>query len=142
MEIGADVDDLKLVQVHPTGLVNPKDPNAKVKFLAAEALRGVGGLLLDKNGKRFCNELGRRDYVSGEMEKNKGPFRLLLNSAAFKEILWHCKHYTEKDLMKHIKGGENLAKEMNIDVKALEETFNDYNKCSKEKKDEFGTKFF
>jgi len=77
-----------------------------------------------------------------QVKWKKGPFRLLLNSAAFKEISWHCKHYTEKDLMKNIKGGENLAKEMNIDVKALEETFNDYNKCSKEKKDEFGTKFF
>ncbi len=35
-------------QVHPTGLVLPDDPDAKVKFLAAEALRGCGGLLLDK----------------------------------------------------------------------------------------------
>lgn len=28
--------------MHPTGLVDPKEPKAKVKFLAAEALRGVG----------------------------------------------------------------------------------------------------
>ncbi len=40
-----------------------------------------GGLLLDANGHRFCNELGHRDYVSGEMFKNKGPFRLVLNSS-------------------------------------------------------------
>merc|ERR1712151_1210802 len=59
------------------------DPDAKVKFLAAEALRGVGGLVLDKNGKRFANELGRRDYVTGEMWKNKPPFRLCLNKAAY-----------------------------------------------------------
>lgn len=32
----ADAIDLKWVQVHPTGLVNPKDPNAHVLFLAAE----------------------------------------------------------------------------------------------------------
>lgn len=47
------------------GLVKPDDPDAKVKFLAAEALRGVGGIVLDANGHRFCNELGRRDYVTG-----------------------------------------------------------------------------
>ena len=47
------------------GLVQPGEPDAKVKFLAAEALRGVGGVLLDINGNRFCNELGRRDYVTG-----------------------------------------------------------------------------
>lgn len=55
---------MKEVQVHPTGLVNLKDPNNKVKFLAAEVLRGSGALLLDGNGKRFADELGRRDYVS------------------------------------------------------------------------------
>jgi len=38
---------------------------SKVKFLAAEALRGVGGIVLDALGNRFCNELGRRDYVTG-----------------------------------------------------------------------------
>ena len=67
--------------MHPTGLVKPDDPDAKVKFLAAEALRGVGGIVLDANGDRFCNELGRRDYVTGEMWKNKPPFRLCLNKA-------------------------------------------------------------
>ena len=79
--IGAATIDLEWVQVHPTGLVKPDDPDAKVKFLAAEALRGVGGIVLDANGDRFCNELGRRDYVTGEMWKNKPPFRLCLNKA-------------------------------------------------------------
>merc|ERR1711879_472811 len=79
---GAETIDLEWVQVHPTGLVKPDDPDAKVKFLAAEALRGVGGLVFDANGKRFANELGRRDYVTGEMWKNKPPFRLVLNKAA------------------------------------------------------------
>lgn len=51
-------------------MVHPNDPNAHVKFLAAEALRGVGGIILDKNGNRFCDELGRRDYVSAMMSKN------------------------------------------------------------------------
>merc|ERR1711988_324283 len=74
--IGGKTIDLEWVQVHPTGLVKPDDPDAKIKFLAAEALRGVGGLVLDANGKRFANELGRRDYVTGEMWKNKPPFRL------------------------------------------------------------------
>ena len=60
-ERGAGVVDMTSVQVHPTGLVNPNEPDAKVKFLAAEALRGVGGILLDANGERFCDELGRRD---------------------------------------------------------------------------------
>lgn len=56
--------------MHPTGLVDPKEPDAKVKFLAAEALRGVGGLLLDNEGQRFADELGHRDYVTGKMWEN------------------------------------------------------------------------
>ena len=70
MAIGASAVDLEKVQVHPTGLVDPKEPDAKVKFLAAEALRGVGGLLLDNSGKRFVDELQHRDYVTGKIWEN------------------------------------------------------------------------
>jgi succinate dehydrogenase/fumarate reductase flavoprotein subunit len=91
LDIGANSIHMDKVQVHPTGLVDVKEPDAKVKFLAAEALRGVGGILLDGNGNRFADELGHRDYVTGLMWKNKGPFRLVLNSKAGKEIEWHCK---------------------------------------------------
>jgi len=121
-EVGAKTIDLEWVQVHPTGLVKPDDPDAKIKFLAAEALRGVGGLVLDANGKRFANELGRRDYVTGEMWKNKPPFRLCLNKAASDEISWHCKHYTGRGVMKFYESGMALAKDMGIDIGVLEET--------------------
>lgn len=70
MAIGANAVDLEKVQVHPTGLVDPNEPDAKVKFLAAEALRGVGGLLLDKNGDRFVDELQHRDFVTGKIWEN------------------------------------------------------------------------
>jgi len=133
---------MEWVQVHPTGLVNPADPNAKVKFLAAEALRGAGGIILDSNGKRFCDELGRRDYVTGEMNKNKGPFRLILNSKAAKEIEWHCKHYAGRKLMKHFKSGAEVAKEIGCSADTLKTTFDMYNECAKKSTDEYGKKFF
>lgn len=67
---GASAIDLEKVQVHPTGLVDPNEPEAKVKFLAAEALRGVGGLLVDRDGQRFVDELQHRDYVTGKIWEN------------------------------------------------------------------------
>jgi succinate dehydrogenase/fumarate reductase flavoprotein subunit len=70
MLAGASAIDLEKVQVHPTGLVDPNEPEAKVKFLAAEALRGVGGLLVDKDGQRFVDELQHRDYVTGKIWEN------------------------------------------------------------------------
>mmetsp|Transcript_23358 Transcript_23358/g.64700 ORF Transcript_23358/g.64700 Transcript_23358/m.64700 type:complete len:509 (-) Transcript_23358:100-1626(-) len=137
--IGAKTVDLEWVQVHPTGLVKPDDPDAKIKFLAAEALRGVGGLVLDANGKRFANELGRRDYVTGEMWKNKPPFRLCLNKAASDEIAWHCKHYTGRGVMKFYESGAALAKDMGVELSVLEQTHEaHYQAAKKTEKDPDG----
>jgi len=139
---GAGLYDIESVQVHPTGLVHPDEPEAKVKFLAAEALRGVGGILLDANGSRFADELGRRDYVTGEMNKNKGPFRLVLNSKASKEIEWHCKHYIGRGVMKHYASGHELAREMGVSPQKLGDTFAKYNEIARTGKCPFGKRFF
>ncbi|KAH9915155.1 fumarate reductase [Epithele typhae] len=140
---GASAIDLEKVQVHPTGLVDPNEPDAKVKFLAAEALRGVGGLLLDNTGVRFVDELQHRDYVTGKMwENGKFPIRLVLNGPASAEIEWHCKHYVGRGLMKRYESGEALAKDMGIPAATLKKTFDDYNAVVKAKKDPFGKKFF
>merc|ERR1711953_1231128 len=132
--IGGKTIDLEWVQVHPTGLVKPDDPDAKIKFLAAEALRGVGGLVLDANGNRFANELGRRDYVTGEMLKNKPPFRLCLNKAAQEEIIWHCKHYTGRGVMKYYKSGEEFAKDMGVPLQTLVDAHEGHYQAAKKRR--------
>jgi len=137
--LGAATADLHCVQVHPTGLTDPRDPAAKVKWLAAEALRGHGGLLLDREGQRFCNELGKRDYVTGRMWKhNKGPYRLVLSSAATSEIDWHCEHYKGRGLMKKLTGRE-LAAEIGVAPRVLDATFRKYRENVKN--DEWGKLF-
>ena len=145
IEIGADVVDMEWVQVHPTGLVHPDDVNAKVKWLAAEALRGVGGIMIDRHGKRFVNELGTRDFVSTEMLKRKeaqGPYRLLINGKGSKEIKWHCHHYASRKLMKQYKSGVELARDMNINPDVLKNTMDTYSNNGKDGKDEHGKKYF
>ncbi|KAI9047626.1 hypothetical protein LZ554_008339 [Drepanopeziza brunnea f. sp. 'monogermtubi'] len=146
MAIGGNGIDMDKVQVHPTGLVDPKDPGSKWKFLAAEALRGEGGLLLNGDGDRFCDELGHRDYVSGEMwkEKDKGkfPVRLLLNSKASNVLDFHTRHYSGRGLMKKMTGKE-LAKEIGCTEEHLQSTFTAYNEIADgKKKDPYGKKFF
>merc|ERR1712072_1024702 len=127
------------IQVHPTGLVKPDEADAKVKFLAAEALRGVGGIVFDANGNRFANELGRRDYVTGEMWKNKPPFRLCLNKAASDEIIWHCKHYTGRGVMKFYPSGADFAKDIGVPLSVLEATHQaHYDSAKKTEKDPDG----
>lgn len=146
MAIGGNGIDMDKVQVHPTGLVDPKDPGSKWKFLAAEALRGEGGLLLNADGDRFCDELGHRDYVSGMMwkEKDKGkfPIRLILNSKASNTLDFHTRHYSGRGLMKKMSGKE-LAKEIGCSPDHLQKTFTTYNAIADGKqKDPWGKKFF
>merc|ERR1712000_730242 len=146
MAIGANDIDMDKVQVHPTGLVDPKDPGSKWKFLAAEALRGEGGVLLNSDGKRFCDDLGHRDYVSGKMweekEKGKWPIRLVLNSKASNVLDFHTRHYSGRGLMKKMTGKE-LAKEIGCTPDHLQKTFKTYNSIADGKqKDPWGKKFF
>ena len=93
VSLGGQLCDMDQVQVHPTGFVDPKDPSAKTKFLAAEALRGVGGILIDKDGARFVDELERRDTVTEKMREvaqaGRAPIRLLLNPQAAKTLEAH-----------------------------------------------------
>lgn len=146
MAIGANDIDMDKVQVHPTGLVDPKDPTSKWKFLAAEALRGEGGILLNSDGQRFCDDLGHRDYVSGKMweekEKGKWPIRLVLNSKASNVLDFHTRHYSGRGLMKKMTGKE-LAKEIGCGEAALDKQFKEYNAIAKgEKKDTWGKKYY
>ncbi|RMZ89956.1 hypothetical protein DV736_g2819, partial [Chaetothyriales sp. CBS 134916] len=146
MAIGGNDIDMDKVQVHPTGLVDPKEPNAKTKFLAAEALRGEGGLLINSDGERFVDELQHRDYVSGklweEKEKGKWPIRLVLNSKASNVLDFHTRHYSGRGLMKKLTGAE-LAKEIGVPVSKLDATFKEYNEvASGKKQDKFGKKYF
>lgn len=146
MKIGAQGIDMDKVQVHPTGLVDPKDPTAKTKFLAAEALRGEGGLLLNSKGERFTDELEHRDYVSNKMwkekEKDLWPIRLVLNSKASNTLDFHTRHYSGRGLMKKMSGKE-LAKEIGCGEEALKKTFKEYNSYANgEAKDPHNKKYF
>jgi len=144
LDIGAKAVGLQHVQVHPTGLVNPGDPDNKTKLLAAEALRGEGGILLDCEGNRFCNDIGKRDYVTGMMwSHNKAPYRLLLNSKAASQMQWHCDHYKGRRVMKSFNNAEQVAKEMGIPLENLKKTFDAYNNSAASgKEDQFGKVYY
>ncbi|KAI6243830.1 FAD-binding-2 domain-containing protein [Aphelenchoides fujianensis] len=68
--MGAALVGMKDVQVHPTAFIDPKQPDAQTKFLAAEALRGKGAIVVNERGRRFANELGRRDFFTKKINEN------------------------------------------------------------------------
>eukprot|EP01012_Entosiphon_sulcatum_P021402 TRINITY_DN261_c1_g1_i3.p2 TRINITY_DN261_c1_g1~~TRINITY_DN261_c1_g1_i3.p2 ORF type:complete len:610 (+),score=136.43 TRINITY_DN261_c1_g1_i3:56-1831(+) len=141
--IGASLVDMDKVQVHPTGLVFPDKPDEKVLFLATEALRGVGGVLLDKDGNRFVNELEKRDVVTGGMWKQQNaPYRLLLNSAAAGKIAWHCNHYCGRGVMKKYASGQELAKDWGVCPDKLAKTLQEYTQSAEKGRCPFGKTVF
>ncbi|KAF2009540.1 Flavocytochrome c [Aaosphaeria arxii CBS 175.79] len=107
--VGAQLIDMEQVQVHPTGFVDPKDPTSALKFLAAEVLRGEGGVLL-LNGKRFINELDTRENVANAITstqpKSDSPkqweVQLVLDEGAYNAAKSHIDFYIFKGLMKKV----------------------------------------
>jgi len=51
--VGADLIDMEFVQFHPTGMVWPPGVRG---LLVTEAVRGEGGILRNKDGKRFMSD--------------------------------------------------------------------------------------
>ena len=132
--LGAQGVDMANVQIHPTGFVDPNDPKASTKTLAAEILRGAGGLLLTRDGRRFADELGTRDYVSGRMlaeakaeaaagglevgEDVSLDFALVLNDAGAREADKHVPLYTQKGLLREFDTVEDLAAWLDDELRA------------------------
>ncbi|KAH8435059.1 putative FAD dependent oxidoreductase [Aspergillus melleus] len=146
-EIGAAVVDMDRVQVHPTGFVDGADAEAAVKILAAEALRGEGGILVRGDGMRFVNELETREKVTGEAmrqadrlptEATQWDVKLVLDQGAAAVLETHLGFYMWKGLIRKTTVGE-MAREM----PALESTLRDYaDVVATRKEDEFARESF
>jgi succinate dehydrogenase/fumarate reductase flavoprotein subunit len=65
--LGAATVGMSHVQLHPTGLVNPKQMDQGEQVLGPEILRSLGGVLVNQQGSRFTDELGRRDQVVSDI---------------------------------------------------------------------------
>ena len=108
-DIGAQLIDMEMVQVHPTGFVDPAASESPLKFLAAEVLRGEGGILLS-GGKRFVNELQTRQVVTNavlatpvasEVPK-QWDVQILLDEGAYEAAQSHVGFYLFKKIMQKV----------------------------------------
>ena len=156
-KLGAGLIDMEKIQIHPTGWVNPEDPKNPNKVLAAELMRGVGGILINAAGKRFCNELGTRAYVTDKMlghneqylktkkwnQENDVPtFYLVLSTNAANAGRKHVDHYIHKGLVKKVEGVVGLADLIGQDVSIIRKTLEKYRIDSQTGKDIWGKTSF
>lgn len=105
---GAQLLDMDQVQVHPTGFIDLKDSFKVTKFLAAEVLRGEGGILL-RGGKRFVDELQTRKVVTDAIldkapDMSTDPIKqwdvlLVLDEKTYQATKSHVDFYLWKGLM-------------------------------------------
>ncbi|OGH67995.1 MAG: hypothetical protein A3C15_00860 [Candidatus Magasanikbacteria bacterium RIFCSPHIGHO2_02_FULL_50_9b] len=79
-DAGAQLQDMEMIQFHPTGMVYPQ---SAAGLLVTEAVRGEGGILLNSKGERFMEkydkkrmELSARDIVAravyNEIKEGRG----------------------------------------------------------------------
>ena len=127
-DIGADFVDLEQIQIHPT--VVQKDGS-----LISESLRGDGAILVNAEGKRFCNELLTRDVVSAHVNEQTGSYAWLIVDKNMYEPSTVIQKYVKNGLMTECATIADLAKLMEVDEKVLTETLNKWTECCKNQKD-------
>ncbi len=138
-KVGAATVDMEQIQLHPTVHV-AEDKSAN---LITEGLRGDGAILVNKEGKRFYDEVSTRDKVSAaENEQTDGVVWLIVDQKMY-DASKVIQGYDSKGWMVSGSNAEELAEQMGVDAAALSETITKWNECVANKSDEeFGRTSF
>ena len=132
-EVGAEVMQMDLVQVHPT--VQQDTDHA---YLIGEAVRGEGAVLVDGNGNRFVNELSTRRIVSDAITALKEKSAYLVFDSQVKKRVKAVDFYQKQGLVVEAR---TLAKKLNVKENDLKQTIEKWNQAVEKKQDsEFGRK--
>lgn len=121
-ELGAQVVQMNLIQVHPT--VQQDTPHA---FLIGEAVRGEGGILVNGEGKRFVNELNTRKVVSNAITALPEHSAYLIFDKDIRSRVKAIEFYDSIGLVEHGSDLKELAEKINVPADKLEETVNNWN---------------
>jgi len=113
LDVGAELQDMEMVQFHPTGMVAPK---SVAGMLVTESVRGEGGILLNAKGERFMKkydpkkmELSTRDIVSRAVFTEIAKGRETKNKGVWLDISHKPKRFIEKKLPKMIDKFKDFA---------------------------------
>ena len=118
--VGGALVDMNEIQTHPTVVHNNTT-------MITEAVRGEGAILVNREGKRFINELETRDVVSKAELEQTGKSAFLIFDQSIRENLGAINGYVKRGLAVEGATLEELAKKMGINVNTLVKTMETYN---------------
>lgn len=127
--VGADVLHMEFIQLFPSA--EPKNGGLDKFALDAYASPGYGSIYVDKQGKRFVNELQGRDVVSdAQIKAGQKPTYAILNRLIFEKI-----GRSPKELQRGVEVGRllkadtvrQLAEALGIPAYTLSETIARHN---------------
>lgn len=118
-ELGVAFVDMEQIQTHPT--VNPE-----TKIMYTEGVRGNGGILVNKEGKRFVNELETRDVVSAAILQQPDQVCYLIFDDAVRSSLSAIESYIKVGIVTEAQTIEALGEAIGIDGQTLASTLTAY----------------
>jgi fumarate reductase flavoprotein subunit len=127
-KLGAGLVDMKEIQTHPTVV-----PGKAV--MVTEAVRGNGAILVNKDGKRFINELDTRDVVSKAILEQKDKVAYLFFDDGMRKSLKATEEYFNMKLVTEADSVSELADKLKIDKTTFETSIKTYNDAVTAKSD-------
>jgi fumarate reductase flavoprotein subunit len=125
---GGKLIDMKEIQIHPTVAYGSR-------ILITEAVRGNGAILINKEGKRFVNELTTRDAASAAILQQRDKMAYLIIDEGIRKSLKQIDGYFHLELVKEGTTLKELASAIGVPPDIFEATVAQYNMAVETKKD-------
>ncbi len=118
--VGAATVDMEQIQLHPTVY-------QETSTLVSEKMRSLGSILVNQEGKRFCNDLSTRDAVSAAELEQTGGYAFIVFDQNLVDQNKSAKEYISKGMTVTGETYEELAEAMGVPTDAFVETMNTWN---------------
>ncbi|MBI1751875.1 MAG: flavocytochrome c [Acidobacteria bacterium] len=125
---GGVLKDMEQIQIHPSIA-------AGSRILITEAVRGNGAILVNRDGKRFVNEITTRDAASKATLAQPGQSAFMVFDEGVRQSLKQIDGYFHLELVKEGATPEALAAAIQVPPQALKDTIERYNQAVAAKAD-------
>ena len=111
--LGAATVDMEQIQLHPTVY-------QATSMLVSEKMRSLGAILVNQEGKRFCNDLSTRDAVSAAELEQTGGYAYIIFDQNLVDHNKSAQEYINKGMAAQGATYEELAENMGLKGEAVE----------------------